>query len=89
MIDTYVYFVSYKHTGGEFGHIVTRDNIYITDKLITTEKDITVMKEYLCDKIHRRNDWKYWGYAIYNFQLLDSYNKEERGKDGELTKEEN
>ena len=81
IIDTYVYFVSYKHTGDELRGDVTRDKVYITDKLITTEKDIATMKEYLCSLVHGYTDLGYWGYTILNFQLVDSYNKEERGKE--------
>ena len=77
MIDTYVYFVSYKYyyKGGDGnGHAVINldrtiinleDINAITDCITKSDNSIEVIEEII----------------ILNFQLLDSYNKEERGKE--------
>ena len=76
MIDTYVYFVSYAWYSKDrrgFGNIQIRSDgkFKSLDELKTTQKIIL-------DGMNSEDDAEV---CILNFQLLDSYNKEERGKD--------
>ena len=82
IIDTYVYFVSYKLSITGLG-----DDIYITDSKINSEERYSQLGA----KIHWKNNYVYHKdgiLSILNIQLLDSYNKEEsEAKDEALLRE--
>ena len=77
MIDTYVYFVSYK--AGNDDTLILGDGCCSVklNKEVKSWEDIEYIREYLKEMDKMKT------LIINNFQLLDSYNKEEReGKDG-------
>jgi hypothetical protein len=70
IIDTYVYFVSYKYENkgqGGYGWVENTSNTKLVNKKTIIE----------CTKSIER-DMKFENVMILNFILLDSYNKEER-----------
>ena len=79
IIDTYVYFVSYVWSTKKCDRELRSITEYHHTTKIKTVNEISIIQDMILESLIENNkkDTPY-GVRITNFQLLDSYNKEER-----------
>ena len=82
IIDTYVYFVSYEDTTNIYGEKIKtiQNREYTANKKIDTILDIRRIEDSILIYNNEKARLDTVSIDIINFQLLDSYNKEEREK---------
>jgi hypothetical protein len=78
IIDTYVYFVSYRYKEYDIMALGVGQSTVTRDIIIKDGYNVAELTKFL------KEENKFENIIIINFQLLDSYNKEEReGKESE------
>jgi hypothetical protein len=79
IIDTYVYFVSYQWWIPNVNNDLITNMEYHCETKIKTVQEIRDMQDTILENLKKDNPKdKVYAVRILNFQLLDSYNKEER-----------